>query len=112
MLCNMDQKIFRSFSLRTAQSEKGASAQVLQMYSSVEGEYGPVNFLISAEMEVQEPVFVARFLETSGASPEFLHSVRLNEISYFVSRILPLFNPLTVFHDEVPFPSASQSQNS
>ena len=106
----MDKKIFRSFSLRHLESDrKKGVCPVLFMYSSVEGEYGPISLTIAAELEIDSPMFVCNFKETSGASLDEQHAFRSNEIFYFVHSILPLFNPLTIFHDEVPFPSSQDS---
>lgn len=103
----MDKKqVTRFFQLRPFERGEYGVHHTLQMYSQMSGEFGPVHLLISAEIDGLSPMFVSRFIETSGESQASLYSFRSRELLYFCNTLLPLFHPLNVFYDELPpFPS-------
>lgn len=76
--------------------------------SRLDGEFGPVVIRCFCEMEGDKPALVCSIYEKSGMSVEELYVVRNAEMAYFVTQILPLFNPLTFISDALPFSSSSE----
>lgn len=109
MLCNMD--IYRFFSIVPKSDEDRGDFNVLQMISGFDGEFGPVSLSISAELDSREFDLHLNFIQTSASKPGLLFEFRTNELRYFVTQILPLFNPQNHFPDALPFPSPSQPSN-
>ena len=89
----MDQ-IYRSFALNV-QDNEGETFNYLQMTSTYSGEFGPVCLIIQADLDSRVLGFSSSFSQISAEDPGKLFYFRNNELSYFVLKILPLFNPLT-----------------
>lgn len=106
--------MYRFFNIVKIDDEDRGSFNSLVMTSGFDGEFGPVSLEITAELDSRDPLFHCRFIQTSAAHPGVLHVFRTSEITYFVTKILPLFNPVTTLNDgPLSFPSRSQeSQNS
>lgn len=96
----MDKKIERVFEIL-----KIENANVLSMYSRVEGEFGAI--VCTCNCELNGGLMAARVEDN--AEPDGGFAFRLHELQYFVSFILPLFNPLNSISHEVPQSPASQS---
>lgn len=103
--------MYRFFNIVTSHDEDRGDFSSLVMTSGFDGEFGPVSLRIEAELDSREPDFHCTFIQTSAASPGVLHVFRTSEITYFVTKILPLFNPLTHFKDG-PLSFTQESQNS
>ena len=97
----MDKKIERVFEL-LKYGENATTA--IMMYSRMEGEFGTILCTCSCELNGQ--IVAARVADNG--EPDGGYSFRLHEIQYFVSFILPLFNPLTFFSHEIPQSQAPQ----
>lgn len=91
--------MYRFFNIVTSHDEDRGDFNSLVMTSGFDGEFGPVSLQIVAELDSRDPLFHCHFVQTSAASPAILHVFRTSEITYFVTRILPLFNPQTHLKD-------------
>lgn len=108
MLCNMD--IYRFFAIVPQKDEERGDFNVLTMTSGFEGEFGPVSLSISAELDSRDFDLHLNFLQTSASKPGLLFDFRSNELRYFVTKILPLFNPQNHIPDgPLSFPPAQES---
>lgn len=97
------EKVFRSWTLRQVERPETGPLPVLLQFTRVDGEFGPISLLISAELGGPEDLLESRFKETSGSDPDTLHRIRNNEMNYFTQFILPLFNPSNPVPDVSPF---------
>lgn len=113
----MDQKsVLRAFNLyvvaptiKDGQKVRD-SHSVLQMLSTYEGEYGRVRFLCEAELDTKDQNFQCYVIEDSAQDVSSLFLLRHVESIHFLTKILPLFNPLNPFPiDALPFPPAQES---
>lgn len=103
--------MYRFFNIVKTDDEDRGSFNSLVMTSGFDGEFGPVSLQITAELDSRDPLFHCHFIQTSAASSAVLHVFRTSEISYFVTKILPLFNPVTPLKDG-PLSFSSFSQES
>lgn len=78
--------------------------------SEIDGDYGKIVFRVVAQLSSSLELH-SLFIETSGASDEVLFNIRNLELKYFLSNILPLFNPLSRIDYEIPFPSSPEPSN-
>jgi hypothetical protein len=110
----MDKKISRYFHLQWQEPQMKDDQVVkpgfhfLVMQSEFEGEFGIVRHRVVAKLDGDLKMSTV-FLETSGEKPEVLFFIRNVEVSYFFDKILPLFNPLSLIQDALPFPSSPES---
>lgn len=106
-------EIIRDYRIEThTDEETKESTQRLQMTSYYKGEYDAVIFRVEATLDDRYPSLYASFIRTSGESVDRLFFFRNSEVAYFVSRILPLFNPIKKVPYEIPFTPSSESSNS
>lgn len=87
-----------------------AGFHYLIQQSELDGDYGTIVLRIVAQLSNPMELHCI-FFETCGQSEDVLFAIRTVELQYFLSSILPLFNPLNRLKNEVPFPSPSESQN-
>lgn len=85
--------IFRFFEITLHKDEERGDFNVLTMTSGFDGEFGPVSLSISADLDSREFDLHFCFIQTSASKPGLLFDFRNNELRYFVTHILPLFNP-------------------
>lgn len=105
--------IYRFFEIILKSDVERGDFNVLQMTSGFDGEFGPVSLTISADLDSREFDLYLNFVQTSASQPGLLFEFRSNELRYFVTQILPLFNPQNkIPNGPLPFPSSSQSSNS
>lgn len=91
--------MYRFFDIVKIDDEDRGSFNSLVMTCGYDGEFGPVSLRIEAELDSRQPDFHCNFIQTSAESPSRLHVFRCSEITYFVTKILPLFNPITNIKD-------------
>lgn len=98
----MDKTIERVFEL-TPNTQSGVNT--LFMHSRVDGEFGTV--VCTCFCELNGDLIAARIPDNG--EPDGGFAFRLHELQYFVSFIIPLFNPYIHTSHEIPQLPASQS---
>lgn len=106
----MDKNNLVERSFEIANDEQGT--KFLVMYSRTEGEFGTM--LCTCSCELNGSLMAARVADS--AEPDAGYNFRLQEMLFFCTFILPLFNPLTHFKDGLssfpqPLRSAPSSQS-
>lgn len=101
--------VYRSFIIHSFDEPKLGAYQCLHIQSSFDGEFGLVSLNTFVDLDSPEFRLISQFKETSGERPESLYAFRTHEIAYIFTHIVPLFNPLNLFKDEIPQESPAQN---